>query len=177
MASTDMSTQYVNTMVFAVVAGILSLMLLLLIMYASDTVQQYSLFIMTVEGGLVLIIAVAIFQIIGYEQKHSKQRRDGTQNAITVMTCPDYWTMQADGKTCNGRVVTGAASNGQFSRFTVLGKTLPPNPDKQDPLTMSLAKYNNVTVKDACAYMDDPTHQVSAVPWIDLRSVCDSYRL
>lgn len=182
----DMSSQYINTMVFAVIAGILSLMLLLLIIYASDTVAQYSVFIMTVEGGLILVIAFAIYQIIAYERRNANQTKDGTQNMLSVSTCPDYWTMQGDGVTCQGQVMSGRDQRGQYWRYTVLGTNLPSQlPDHITPRSVSLSSLDNVSVARACDFLstskqpapkqNDPL--VSDVPWVDLRSVCDSYRL
>ncbi len=176
----DMSSQYINTMVFTVIAGILSLMLLLLIIYASETVAQYSVFIMTVEGGLILVIAVAIYQIIVYERRQMNQTMDGTQNRLSVSTCPDYWTMQGDGVTCQGQVRSGKDQRGQYWRYTVLGTNLPSQiPDPMVPRSVSLSSLNNVSVATACNFLSSSTapNKVSDVPWVDLRSVCDSYRL
>lgn len=178
MATTDMSSQYINTMVFAVVAGIMSLMLLLLIMYASDTVGRYSVFIITIEAGLILVIAFAIYKIIAYENKRNKEDKNGTENRLAVTNCPDYWT-QAQNSTCKGNFIPNVTSRGKYVRYTILGTTIPAKPYEVAlaPKTVDLSTYNNLTVQKACAKLTDAGSSVHDVPWTDVRAVCDSYRI
>ena len=151
----DDQSRYVNTMVFAIVAGIISLMLLLLIMNASDMVKQYSVFIITVEVGLVLIILTAIYRIVRFERKLRKENEVGLRNKVNVQTCPDYWTRSGD--TCTSELVTPAY-------------TLKLAGEKR---TLDLNAYNNKTVADVCAQVKDN----KILPWTDVVSVCDSYRI
>ena len=164
--STDQAQQYINTMAFCIIAGIVSMMLLLLIMTASERVRRFSAFIITVEAGLVLVIALAIWRLIAYERDVLKQNKLGLLNKLSVNTCPDYWTRFGD--TCVNGFRTAANPNVTFR----IAGTTDANKNMM-ATTISLKDYDDLTVADACT-------KVSALvqgPWTDVRSVCDSYRV
>lgn len=163
MASPDMTSQYMNTLVFAVVAGIISLMLMLLVMYASESVREYSVFIVTVEIGLVLIIAVAIYRIIAFERRHSTAMKIGPEMKLPVSTCPDYWT-NVDGDLC----VNTFNVSGQNYRYRITGDAKA-KPDQN----VRISDYNGQQINKACILA---RAKVTA-PWTDVKAVCDSYRL
>jgi hypothetical protein len=162
----DQAQQYVNTMVFCIVAGIVSLMLLLLIMSASEHVRRFSPFIITIEVGLVLVIVLAIVRLIMYEREALKANQLGLLNKLSVQTCPDYWTRYGD--TCVNGFSTSVNPN---VTYRIAGS---PNANKDVMVTtLALSDYDNMTVVDACT-------KVNALvqgPWTDVRSVCDSYRV
>ena len=174
MANQDASaSQYINTMVFAVVAGIISSMLLLLVMQGSEAVKQFSVLVITVEVGIMLIIVVAIWQIIAYERRRFKQAVDGTMNLLTMKSCPDYWTM-SDGKTCKNKLTLFDKNDeGKYTQYVIIGKGAGANEGTSVPV-INLANYTNVTVRDACTKKFDtlPNH-----PWTDLGAVCNSFHL
>lgn len=174
MANQDASaSQYINTMVFAVVAGIISAMLLLLVMNASEAVKQFSIAIITVEIGIVLIIALAIYQIISYERRRFKQAVDGTMNLVTMKSCPDYWTL-SNGTSCrNMFTLFDKDETGKYVRYIIIGKA-PGATDRTNVPVVSLKDYSNVTVRDACS---KKLESVPDHPWTDLTAVCDSYHL
>ena len=163
----DLTSQYVNTMVFAVVAGIISLMLLLLIMRASDTVKQYGAFIITVEIGLVVIIAIAVYRIIAFERRLDRDARAGTGLLMSVKTCPDYWT-SVDGNMC----ITGFRAAGKPYSYRILGKD--DRSKSENPVRMlQLSDYDGKSVQFAC---NQARAKVGA-PWTDVDAVCGSYRM
>ena len=180
----DLTNQYINTMVFAVVAGIISLMLLLLLMYASDAVAMYSPFIVTVETGLILIIGYAIYEIIAYERRMNGLSQNGTANLIAVDTCPDYWTREnTPAGACMGSMLVGPTPMGTYNRFVILGTSLPSTKTSAGTYdtttsvpTVLLSRYNNASVAAACTAIAGDTN-VNNTPWIDVRSVCDSYHI
>jgi len=180
MDATKNQSQYVNTMVFAVVAGILSLMLLLLVMNASEMVRRYSAFIITVEVGLVLIIAVAIWQIIAFESAAAKNAKNMYDNLLAVKTCPDYWT--TSGTTC---INAFTSSTDPTVTYTIQGlapgeegagaaaSTTPTTDPIWAPQSVDLTTYNNKTIIAACQQAEASVN----APWSDVRAVCDSYRV
>ena len=167
-------SQYINTMVFAVVAGIISLMLLVLILNASDMVRNYSPYIITVEVGLVLIIGLAIYRIIVYEQSLKKESDNSTNNKLNVDSCPDYWTRFSGNKCINGYQTPG----GPIIRID--GRSDNPS---SNILTKSsvidLTEFNNKTIASVCNRVRFDNTKANEIPgpWTDVRSVCDSYRL
>jgi hypothetical protein len=177
-AAPDMSSQYMNTMVFAVVAGIISLMLMLLIMRASDTVRQYSAFIITLEVGLVLIILLAITRIIVYERAKLKSSQIGQNNLIHVTTCPDYWTRTGDDECVN----TFIASPNYSYRITGVETVGAPGAPAPNPRrVLKLSDYDGKSIVQACNLVKTGSSAagIAAIvaPWTDVKTVCDSYRL
>ena len=175
--TSDSDNRYFNTMVFAVISGILSLMLLLLLLYASETVRKFSTLIITVEVGLIMIIGITMFQIISFENKRLIQQQNSTDNLLSVNTCPDYWTMLEDNK-CLSRfpLHSSKTRNGSFVRYTIIGKSLPNDPSTANPVTIKLSDYNNLPVSQVCTQLiSDDT--LGNMPWTDVRAVCNSYRM
>ena len=165
--SAEQSSQYVNTMVFCIIAGIISMMLLLLIMSASERIKKLSTFIITVEVGLLVIIVLAIWRLIYYEHKALKQAQTATGNKLSVNSCPDYWTRYSD--TCVNGFSTSANPN---VTYRVAGTATPADLAAQTS-TISLTDYNNLSISDACMKVQA---QVQA-PWTDVRAVCDSFKI
>lgn len=164
MDGEDRQSRYLNTMVFAIVAGLISLMLLLLILNASEMVKSYSFFIITVEIGLVLVIGTAIYRIIRQEYKLHKEHETGLMNKVNVDSCPDYWTRS--GNTCKNELVTP-------SYRLVLAPTAASAPGGGAARSIKLDDYNNKSVADVCKKIKDE----KILPWTDIVSVCDSYRI
>lgn len=175
MANQDASaSHYINTMVFSVVAGIISSMLLLLVMQGSDTVKQFSVLVITIEVGVVLIILAAIYQIIAYERRRFKQAIDGTMNMMTVKSCPDYWTLY-DGKKCkNTHQLFEANDDGLYTKYVIHGNSTDTNTKDRTERSVNLSDYSKVSVRDACTKKFDnlPNH-----PWTDLSAVCNSFHM
>lgn len=175
MVETRSHSQYINTMVFAVIAGIISLMLLLLVMNASSFVKSYSPFIITIEVGLILAIVVAIYNIIRYEAKAYKAAQDGFDSHLAVDTCPDFWTRT--GTICKNSFVSASDPN---VTIEVLGNlddvtAMIANGDDDSAANQSidLMDYNNKTILEACGSVKKNIKG----PWVDVRAVCDSYRV
>ena len=163
----DLTSQYMNTMVFAVVAGIISLMLLLLIMRASDVVQQYSAFIITIEVGLVLIILVAIYRIIAFERRRSNAAKVGADMRLSVKSCPDYWT-NVDGNMC----INSFRVAGKPYSYRIVGDDSVS--DAKNPVqSLKLSDYDGQSVNFAC----NKANAKVRTPWTEVKPVCDSYRL
>lgn len=150
---------YVNTMVFTIIAGIISLMLLLALVYGGQELASYAFLIVTVEIGLLVIIVVSVVRIYKYEKKQSTEAINGVTNNINVGSCPDYWTLDqtaGKGKVC---LNTYTAPDGRMT-LRMQGKEA----------TIDLTRFSNKTIKDVCK---DVAEQNS--PWTDIRATCDTY--
>ncbi|GAX85665.1 hypothetical protein CEUSTIGMA_g13080.t1 [Chlamydomonas eustigma] len=126
---------YINLMVFATVAGILSALLLTVLLRGSPIVRRFSVAIIAFEVSLVLIILSAIWQIIKIEGEALVAQQNSYNNLLQVTTCPDYWTQ--DGTTCNNSYIPP----GGKVKYTVIG-----DPNAPAPSTVSLDSLNNQTV-------------------------------
>lgn len=162
-------TLYLNTMVFTVMAGVVSLMLLLLLMTGSELATEYAALIITLELGLVAVIIAAILRIYWYERRLSRASKNGLENQLAVKSCPDYWTMKEarDGSTScvNTYTTPVAAGAGAMAPVTTF-KT------QATKDVVQLSDYNNKPIRTLC-----PMVKELNAPWTEVRAVCDSYRV
>jgi hypothetical protein len=166
----NQTRQYVNTMVFAIIAGIVSLILLVLIFYASDLVNEYNPLIITIEVGLILIVAIAIYRIIANERAALKRSKNGVLNRLTVNTCPDYW-VKTKGTQCINSFFSPTTPHVQY--YITGSPPLATSDASKDSQTIDLADYTDKKVSEVCAQF---TTTLKA-PWTDVKAVCDSYRI
>jgi hypothetical protein len=169
--ATKKVNMYWNTLVFTAVAGVVSIMLLLLLVYGAGVAREYAYIIVTVEIGLILTILVSILRIVWYENRIEKQKRNALQNLMRVDSCPDYWTMNrtVNGPECKNEYTV--VEDGTTTRFEeVTGNKTDSGiyPKK----TLQLKDLNNKELKTVC---DAVMQQRS--PWTDLRTICDSYSI
>ena len=168
MASTKNQSQYINTMVFCIVAGIISLMLLLLVMNTNDTVRAYSPMVITIEISIVIIIISAVYKIIQHERAANKVAVDGYTASLNVTSCPDYWTRS--GETCKN-VFYNSTNNETYYFF---GSNQPAGaPSSSDMKTFNLSNYNNKAIDFTCSNV----HHKGYYPWSQVDAVCRSFRL
>lgn len=81
-------TSYFNTLMFTIIAAIVSLLLLLALFF--DIFKNYMPFIITVEVGIFLIITFCIYQIISNESKFDKYKK-ASNVSVKFTECPDYY--------------------------------------------------------------------------------------
>jgi hypothetical protein len=182
MSDTRSSRQYINTMVFAIVAGILSLMLLVLVM-TNDGVKDFGPFIITLEVGLILAIVWAIVRIIRYELKSDQANKNGFEAALRVNTCPDYWrsSVNSEGKIeCTNKFNVGTDPD---TYMTVLGKGVVSVTSKTVPVAEKMAQkvkisdYDNKTIAHVCGRVSNGNHDSVNSSWTDVKAVCSSYQI
>lgn len=160
---------YINTMVFSIIAGIISLMLLLLLFYGASAVEAYTPLIVTVEIGMLIVIITAVVRIYLNERKAKKALDDMENKTIVVTTCPDYWVMSRDEdseKTVCSNRFTG--SRGPLSPTFVM-----PLADATNTTgTINLEDYDGHTLKTVCGKLKD-----LGAPWTEVRAECDAYNV
>lgn len=103
---------YVNTLVFSIISGMVSVALLLTLML-SDSLSAYMFVIVTIEIGLLLIIINAMYRVIAYERNMRNAINNASKNSFAADNCPDYYTMRfsSTGNTC-ANVFKGIAPGG-----------------------------------------------------------------
>lgn len=171
--SQDKAQIYVGTMVFAIVAAVISVMLIVFVVYGPPDAREYMYLVLTIEFGLLAIIVNSIARIYMYERDLKRLSKDATSNLVLVQSCPDYYTRVLDATgaaTCsnsfvspstNDAYVIGASSSNAFVR---------------NGSEVKIKDYENKKLKDVCADFgrDRPLYNV---PWTDLRVRCESYNL
>jgi hypothetical protein len=152
-------------MVFSIIAGIISLMLLLLLFYGSEATAAYTPLIVTVEAGMFAVIIFAIVRIYNNEHKMAGALADAQNRTLPVTTCPDYWVMSKNDNgstTCsNSYKATGALT----PRFTL------PVADKTNS-TIDLSDYDGRPLTEVCGKV-----RTLGAPWTDVRSECEAYNV
>lgn len=184
---------YVNTVVFAIVAGIVSIALLIVLMM-SESLTAYLFAIVTIEVGLLVIIINALYRIIAYEKNMRKAINNASKNSFAAENCPDYYTMRfsagPDGNSCKNMFLGTTPERAPFAMYYVPSPTYqstgqgtsvifagnPPNDN------INMASMQTMKMPDACksvqglpAEADDKKSPNNYnVPWTDLRPKCES---
>lgn len=97
MSNSSRKISYFNTLIFTIIAGILSLLLLAALFF--DVLAQWKVFIITIEVGIFLIIGFCIWQIVANEALLDKYKKAKNFD-VDFTTCPDYYiTKMVDNKT------------------------------------------------------------------------------
>lgn len=161
----DSASHYINTLVFTVVAGIVSMLLLLLVLRASEAVRKFSVFIITIEVGLVLIMAVAIYRIIVQERRAYKHSVNGLNNLLQVVACPDYWTRRGD--TCYNTMISPANESVMFRMPS------PGSGAADSSYSINLKDYTGRPIAEVC----EKASKTVGSPWTAVTAVCDSFRI
>ena len=167
MSSTQ--KQYVYTMVFAIVAGIASLSLLIA-MFAlpTDTVKRIAPGVITVEVGLIAVIIFCLRKILQRESDLDKRMADGAKDALSVTACPDYWQQQTakDGThTCHNTYVHPLDPK---VTYTIQGSA-----SAAGPRSIKMKDFDGKPMRDAC-----PAAQKAAQSaWTPVTTACDSYSI
>ena len=158
METKNNQSQYINTMVFCIVAGIISSMLLLLVFNANEVMRAYGPLVITVEVGLILIIIIAIWNIIAFERKVDRAAKDSFNAKLNVTSCPDYWTQS--GQTCKST----------FSPHPNVTYTFGSDAAARE---LKLNDFNNLSVSQTCSKVNEKKYS----PWSQVDAVCGSFRL
>lgn len=188
---------YFNTLVFTIISGIVSLVLLVLL-FMGVFKPELSTFVITVEVGIFLIIAICIWQIVANEKTLDKYR-EAKNFSIDFTQCPDYFVekQNPDGtKVCSNEFVVDDKYKNRY-----IMKIYPAdNPGKNEvyslpamhtsafsPSSLVRDKFLNTsfnsapslkTLRDKCAAAmgQDPAYkEYSVIPWVGVRARCESF--
>ena len=194
-------TSYFNTLIFTIVSGIISL-LLLLTLFSKIVRNNAFYFIIAVEIGIFSVIAICVIKIITNEQILNNLKNKLSTQKISMNDCPDYFikTEKDDIAICtnNYEVQTG---NGRkyMLRIYPASVTLPnmlpvTNQDKNEKFKLYQLEQSSdlVDAKAQCAMvMTEPNINsaataaqketlsqykgYSSLPWLYARSRCGPY--
>jgi hypothetical protein len=187
---------YVNTLVFAIVAGMISLILLLGLLFTT-AMGAYSWFVITLEVGLITIIIWTLVRIFTYESRMRRMNRNATKNALVAQTCPDYYTVFHDAvgsADCRNIFRGRSPANEEFVMVYVPGTNFEADPAvrggiifKSNPPDhrIEMKKFEDKRINDTCAIVQgrDPSSADAMpleannynIPWTDLRTKCEGF--
>ena len=92
-AQTSSKVSYFNTLIFTIVSGIVSLMLLMLLFF--DLGKKYIYLIITIEVGIFMVIGMCLYMIIKNELELAKGK-DKSNVKFSFTECPDYFVKTED---------------------------------------------------------------------------------
>lgn len=173
MASSYGIQNYLNTIIFCVVAKAISIIILGLLVFPA--IRHYAIFLITVELGLVFIIIWSMVKISNYDKRMAKESEDIRKSALTSVSCPDYYVKESNadmtGSVCKNGYVT---PDNRFEYKFIRPEGNEHEIDTIDVDTMFLKK----TVDDACTMISAaPGASGWPIPWTDLRSKCSDISL
>lgn len=84
--SSDNKVAYFNTLIFTIVTGIVSLIVMSLLLFQIG--KTFMIFIITFEIGVFIIIGMCIYQIV----KAEKDKNEKHDYMINIDQCPDYYS-------------------------------------------------------------------------------------
>jgi hypothetical protein len=166
MAS-QIDRQYINLLVFSVVAGLISIVVMVATVAAAgtDIVRRLAPAIITVEVGLLLIVAHAIYQSVKRVSRLRESEQQQMRARLDVTTCPDYWTLASQDQDGH-RVCTNTFRDALNPRvhYVISGT----HPDPEAVRNVHLSEYDDATVREAC---DKASKEVMA-PWHAIDAMC-----
>ena len=140
---------YINTIVFCVLASALSLLLLFVMFNARD----YMPYLLSCEIGLLVVVVYTVSKLLNTISDGTGEdaSKPSTLDAKKVTTCPDYFTR--DGDTCRNQYSVDNKT------YTYVGTGI------------NSISLNAVTDEGSnlCA---DTTYTNTNIPWVDLQAAC-----
>lgn len=171
---------YMNTMIFAIVSGAVSFILLLALIYV-PAVTNYAILILTVQVALVAIVIAALIRIWWFGKSQENSVNLSNQNALAVGFCPDYMVASAtDAGVGGGTTCTNAYAGTSTPIWTGSLKSS----DPRAPDTVQLSKLDGKAIGSVCKAANDQTQppisglltaSTASVPWTELRSRCTNF--
>lgn len=195
MSDSSRKISYYNTLIFTIIAGVVSLLLLAALFF--DVLKKWKIFIITVEVGIFLIIGICIWQIFANEILLDKYKK-AKNFEIDFTQCPDYYVsrMVNNATICSNEYVV----EDEFRNKRIMKIYPADNPSKNEVYPLPKLHLSNFTdsakpsdkfdsafiqtatdLKDTQAKcsavlgQEDKYKAFSNIPWVSVRSRCATY--
>lgn len=169
MSHSSRKISYFNTLIFTIIAGIVSLLLLAALFF--NVLTKWKVSIITVEIGIFMIIGFSIWQIIANEALLDKYRRAKNFD-IDFTQCPDYYiSTMIDNKTiCSNEYII----EDEFKNKKLMKIYPADNPSKNE--SYPLPKFHTSAFKDSSKPTDkfDSTYIQTASDLRDTQAKCSA---
>lgn len=195
MSNSSRKISYFNTLIFTIIAGIVSLLLLAALFF--EVLAKWKVFIITVEVGIFLIIGICIWQIIANESLLDKYRKAKNFN-IDFTTCPDYYiSKMVDDKTiCSNEYIVedeyhnkklmkvypadNAAKNEVYplpnTHVSTFTDSFNPSEKFDSAYIQGANDLNDTQAKCGAVLGQNTTYKpFSKIPWVGVKSRCASF--
>lgn len=170
MADNSKQSIYRNTVIFAVVAALV-MVVLLVITVAVPAASDFRYAFLTVDVGLLAIIINAIVKINQRNSMYDNLLDNAGSYKMPVNTCPDYFTSRyQDGRTmCSGTYVAPRHD----AKFILLDDNKDPIPD------INLSDIDMRRAREVCSIVNSEDYNGvnhKKVPWTEVRAKCHSIK-
>ena len=161
----DSINNYLNTLIFCIIAKAVTIGLLVLLI--TDLGWDFVYLIMTIELGLILIVIYAMYTVYKIDKKIKEAKEKYASEKPKLDLCPDYFvrTVESESNNSNGHTVCTNVYTSGNDRYTY---TFPTTSNKVDLTTLNANQKN---MQDLCTNVDkvfDP----SGFSWTDLKARC-----
>jgi hypothetical protein len=190
------SISYKNTLIYTIIASIISAGLLIGLAFKS--IFDYVYLIAVVEVGIFIIIGVCLYKIITYDKRMERLRED-RKLIVPFNECPDYYVKKYDRTKgdpyCSNehRVIDRSGNEYLMKIYPHDVQTLPSTHNNQDNIDASTSKYEKfwlnelgaskelMTNKERCAVVLAPPTNPSfnkyndyhKMAWTSVRGRCE----
>lgn len=188
------SISYKNTLIYTIIASIISAGLLIGLAFKS--IFDYVYLIAVVEVGIFIIIGVCLYKIITYDKRMESLRED-RKLVVPFNECPDYYVKKYSRTNGNPycsnehHVIDKSGNKFLMKVYPNDVSSLPSSHDFQERIDTSTPKYEKFWLnelgaltnsKERCAVVlstpTDPSkskyNDYSKLAWTNVRGRCDS---
>ena len=160
----DAISNYLNTLIFCIIAKAVTLLLLILLLF--DIGMTFSYAIITVEIGLVAIIAYTLYKVYAFQAAIDAAAAAASTAPPFLNTCPDYFVRSIQPETgdqvCSSKYTTSDGKK-TYEFTTGVGGAAIADQD------MSAMMQGNKAMSTLC---NAQQNAVSGFSWTDLKSRC-----
>lgn len=161
-------SNYLNTLIFALVAKTVTLILLVALFF--KVMQPFMYFFLTVELGLIVIVTLTLYAIVKYDNRMTDEKKRISQSVISVSACPDFYEQvivpsgpDAGNTVCTNKFQT---SDNKYTYKYIYTDT---QQTELDSINIDKLVVNK-KITEACAAVNSAPY--SQMPWTDLRAKC-----
>lgn len=172
----DAITSYINTLIFVIIAKAVTLILLVALL--NPTCWKFSYLIITIETGLVAIIAWTLYRIYKIQEAIDEAAKAAATAPAMLDRCPDYFVRSVDASTkdqvCNNTYKT---PDGKTTyTFTKTDGTTAISTQNLTTMATGVKTMNNLCTSQQAGGSN--ANPIDAFSWTDLKARCgwmDSY--
>jgi len=159
----DAISGYLNTLIFCIIAKAITLFLLILLLF--EIGWAFSFLILTIEIGLVAIIAFTLYKVYQFQKDIDDIAAKASTAAPFLDICPDYFVRSVDESNNNIVCKSKYTTPDKKKEYTFTDTSSVAVPDKD----MTKMVTDNKTFTALCTAQNS---EIVGFSWTDLKSRC-----
>lgn len=170
MATTSQVHNYLNTLIFCIIAKIVSILLLIALFVNRYLLENWSYTVLTIVLGFIVIIIWSMLSIISYSNRAKKANEQAANDLLkrAQQQCPNYFVKTVDD---NGETLCDNtyASPNEGSSIRFMDSNLSMLPSFSNVL---FASESNISVDVMCQAVTNPNWEFANYPFTDIKEFC-----